>query len=117
MTLTRAQADAIGVKVAELAADRAFAWRWDAAHGEVSDPVWARHYAAQLAETHTWLAKDGTVRAGMPGGHFAAYEMLEGAASAVLSPAEWDAAEMDWTGAKIDGRYLPGAAVLKVGEV
>jgi hypothetical protein len=96
--ITKAQVKAIKAKAAEMAEAQAWQWKWDAAHGEVMDPAWALGYAEDITGIEVWQVKDGTVKARMPGGHFTAYEILEGAANAVLTQAQWDAAVMDWKG-------------------
>jgi hypothetical protein len=95
--ITPAQARRIGELVREAARDRAFNWRWDACHGEVMDPAWARRFADDLEAVTVWAAPDGWLKARTPAG-YAAYEMLEGAASRVLDAAQWDTCEMDWRG-------------------
>jgi hypothetical protein len=98
--ITKTQAAAIAAEVARAAEARAFDWRWDAAHGEVMDPVWARELADDLVAVEVWRLADGTVKARTPRGNYAAYEMLEGAAAEVLPASAWDAAEMDWRGGR-----------------
>lgn len=96
--ITKAQVKAIKAKAQEMAEERAWQWHWDAAHGEVMDPAWAHGYAEELKGIEVWQVKDGTVKARVPGGHFAAYEILEGAANDVLTQEQWDAAVMDFKG-------------------
>lgn len=85
-------------KVVELAHDRAAMWRWDAQHGEVGDPVWALQYASDLEKTTVWAAPDGSIRVRTHGGHYTAYELLENAAAAVLTPDEFNRVDMQFDG-------------------
>jgi hypothetical protein len=96
--ITKAQVKAIKAKAQEMAEAQAWNWHWDASHGEVMDPAWAHAYAEDIKGIEVWQVKDGTVKAHMPGGHYTAYEILEGAANAVLTDEQWNAAVMDFKG-------------------
>jgi hypothetical protein len=100
MRIDRALAERIKAEVAEAAKGRAFNWRWDAAHGEVMDPVWARRLADDLDATEVWFAPaEAAIKVRVRGGHYTAYEMLEGALSEVLTAEEFmTGIALDWRG-------------------
>ena len=104
---TAALAQAVKANVQERASQLAFEWRWDAAHGETTDPAWALRLAAELEAVEVWLAPDGYIKARTATGRYTAYEMLEGAAADLLSADKFATADLDWRG----GDH--GVAVLK----
>jgi hypothetical protein len=100
MRIDRALAERITTEVAGAAKDRAFNWRWDAAHGEVMDPAWARALADDLEATEVWFAaREGAIKVRVRGGHYAAYELLEGALAEVLTAEQFmTGIALDWRG-------------------
>jgi hypothetical protein len=105
---TKALAAQLAARVADMAERAAFNWEWDAAHGEAWNPQWSIEHAADLRAVEVWAAPDGLIKARTPKGHYAAYEMLDGAAAEVIL--DLDAAEMDWRGER------RGVAVLRIAE-
>jgi hypothetical protein len=100
MRIDRTLAARIEAEVKARAAQRAFDWRWDAAHGEVMDPAWARRLADDLEATDVWFAPaEAAVKVRVRGGQYTAYELLEGALSELLTAEQFmTGIELDWRG-------------------
>jgi hypothetical protein len=100
MRIDRRLAERVRAEVQATAKDQAFNWRWDAAHGEVMDPVWARQFADDLEAVEVWYAPaEAAIKVRLRGGQYTAWELLEGALAELLTAGEFmNAVDMTWRG-------------------